>query len=203
MDDFMFMAHSREVALLLRDRVDALLYRLGLQRKPKKGQWEPTQVGDHRGLTIDLLNEFRASVENVHALSKHAAALLSRATNTATSKTTSGVRWKSAIFLPRHRANTFLSPQTSQRPEYTPWMGRTSTDDTPTQTRPRMVAHSARPSQRTLNLQAHRDGVPPRRLQCLRMGSRAKRQPCLSGARFWARHQRRYSDTPMAPSTCA
>jgi hypothetical protein len=30
MDDFMFMAKSRETALLLRDRVEALLHRLGL-----------------------------------------------------------------------------------------------------------------------------------------------------------------------------
>jgi hypothetical protein len=56
MDDFMFMAHSCEAALLLRDRVEALLHRLGLQRNPKKGVWEPTQVGDYLGLTIDLQN---------------------------------------------------------------------------------------------------------------------------------------------------
>jgi hypothetical protein len=37
MDDFMFMAHSREAALLLRDHVDALPHRLGLQHNPKKG----------------------------------------------------------------------------------------------------------------------------------------------------------------------
>jgi hypothetical protein len=37
MDDFMFMAHSREAALLLRDRVEALLHRLGFQRNPQKG----------------------------------------------------------------------------------------------------------------------------------------------------------------------
>jgi hypothetical protein len=54
MDDFMFMAHSRDAALLLRDRIEALLHRLGLQRNPKKGMWEPTQVVDHLGLTVDL-----------------------------------------------------------------------------------------------------------------------------------------------------
>jgi hypothetical protein len=42
MDDFMFMAYSREATLLLRDRVEALLHRLGLQRNPKNGMWEPT-----------------------------------------------------------------------------------------------------------------------------------------------------------------
>jgi hypothetical protein len=50
MDDFMFMAHSREASLLLRDRVEALLHRLGLRRNHKKGLWEPTQVADHLGL---------------------------------------------------------------------------------------------------------------------------------------------------------
>jgi hypothetical protein len=62
MDDFMFMAHSREAALLLRHRVEALLHRLGLQHNPKKGVWEPT----HLGLTIDLQNgEFRAPVDKL------------------------------------------------------------------------------------------------------------------------------------------
>jgi hypothetical protein len=66
MDDFMFMAHSREAARLLRDRVEALLHRLALQRSPQKGMWEPTQVGDHLGLTIDLRNaEFRAPIDKL------------------------------------------------------------------------------------------------------------------------------------------
>jgi hypothetical protein len=57
MDDFLFMANSREAALLLRDR--------------NKGLWEPTQVGDHLGLTIDLPSiEFRAPVDKLQALSK-------------------------------------------------------------------------------------------------------------------------------------
>jgi hypothetical protein len=55
MDDFMFMASSYEASLLLRDRVETLLHHLGLQRNPDKGLWEPTQVGNHLGLTIDLL----------------------------------------------------------------------------------------------------------------------------------------------------
>jgi hypothetical protein len=54
MEDFVFMAHSRDAPLLLRDRVEALLHRLGLKRNPKKGMWEPTQVGDHLSLMIDL-----------------------------------------------------------------------------------------------------------------------------------------------------
>jgi hypothetical protein len=54
MDDFMFMAHSCKASLFLRDRVEALLHRFGLQRNPKKGLWQATQVGDFLGLTIDL-----------------------------------------------------------------------------------------------------------------------------------------------------
>jgi hypothetical protein len=50
----MFMVNSREAALILRDRVEALLHRLGLKRNPNKGLWEPTQVGDLLGLTIYL-----------------------------------------------------------------------------------------------------------------------------------------------------
>jgi hypothetical protein len=71
MDDFMFMAHSREAILLQRDRVEALLHRLGLHRNPKKGLWEPTQVGDHLGLTIDLRNGvFRAPIDKLKTLAK-------------------------------------------------------------------------------------------------------------------------------------
>jgi hypothetical protein len=69
----MFMAHSREAVLLLRDRVEALLHRLGLQRSPQKDLWEPTHVRDHLGLTIDLPNgEFRAPIDKLQTLSKHA-----------------------------------------------------------------------------------------------------------------------------------
>jgi hypothetical protein len=84
MDDFLFMANSREAALLLRDHVEALLHRLGLHRNATKGLWEPIQVGDHLGLTIDLRNnEFRAPVDKLQALSKHASTLLGRAATTA------------------------------------------------------------------------------------------------------------------------
>jgi hypothetical protein len=66
----MFKAHSREAALLLGDRVEVLLHRLGLQRNPKKGLWEPTHVGDHPGLTIDLQNgEFLAPIDKLQTLS--------------------------------------------------------------------------------------------------------------------------------------
>jgi hypothetical protein len=54
MDDFLFLADSYQDALLLRQRVEALLDSLGLQHNPKKGVWTPTQVGDRLGLTVDL-----------------------------------------------------------------------------------------------------------------------------------------------------
>jgi hypothetical protein len=83
MDGFMVMACSREAALRLRNRVAALLHRLGLQRNPKKGLWEPTHVGDHLGLTMDLRNgEFRAPVDKLLTLAKQASALLGRAAST-------------------------------------------------------------------------------------------------------------------------
>jgi hypothetical protein len=71
MDDFWFIVNSREASILLRNRVEALLHRLGLHRNPNKGLWEPTLLGDHLGLTIDFMSiEFRAPVDNLQALSK-------------------------------------------------------------------------------------------------------------------------------------
>jgi hypothetical protein len=52
----MFMADSRVAVLLLRDRVETLLHRLGLHCNPKKGLSEATQVDDHLGLKIHLRN---------------------------------------------------------------------------------------------------------------------------------------------------
>eukprot|EP00873_Tetraselmis_striata_P022830 jgi/Tetstr1/443094/TSEL_031150.t1 len=73
MDDFLFLADSREAALELRVRLSTLLNRLGLLRNPNKGVWEPTQVGPHLGLIIDLKRgEFRAPEEKLIALAKAA-----------------------------------------------------------------------------------------------------------------------------------
>eukprot|EP00873_Tetraselmis_striata_P039446 jgi/Tetstr1/459710/TSEL_005063.t1 len=80
MDDFLFLADSREAALELRVRLSTLLDRLGLLRNPNKGVWEPTQVGPHLGLIIDLKRgEFRAPEEKLIALAKAARSLLGRA----------------------------------------------------------------------------------------------------------------------------
>jgi hypothetical protein len=84
MDDFLFLADSYHDALLLRQRVKALLDSLGLQRNPKKGVWTPTQVGDHLGLTVDLqLGMFRAPPAKLLQLAKHASSLLGRAASNA------------------------------------------------------------------------------------------------------------------------
>eukprot|EP00873_Tetraselmis_striata_P012664 jgi/Tetstr1/432928/TSEL_022268.t1 len=64
MDDFLFLADSREAALELHVRLNTLLDRLGLLRNPINGVWEPTQVGPHLGLIVDLQRgEFRAPEE--------------------------------------------------------------------------------------------------------------------------------------------
>jgi hypothetical protein len=53
-DDFLFVAPTLPAALALRDRVEALLSRLGLSRNTKKGVWEPTQSLEHLGMIVDL-----------------------------------------------------------------------------------------------------------------------------------------------------
>jgi hypothetical protein len=69
MDDSIFLADSYNAALLLRQRVEALLEQLGLPRNPKKGVWTPKQVGDHLGLTVHLaLGRFRASPDKLRNL---------------------------------------------------------------------------------------------------------------------------------------
>jgi hypothetical protein len=84
MDDFLFLVDSYNAALLLRQRVEALLEQLGLQRNPRKGVWTPTQVGDHLGLTVDLARGmFRAPPDKVRHLAQHASSLLGRAASNA------------------------------------------------------------------------------------------------------------------------
>jgi hypothetical protein len=84
MDDFLFMEGSYNAALLPRQRVEALLEQLGLQRNPKKGLWTPTQVGDHLGLIVDLgFGMFRAPPDKLRQLAQHASSLLGRAASNA------------------------------------------------------------------------------------------------------------------------
>lgn len=57
-----------------------MLTALGLERNAAKGVWEPTQVGEHLGLIVDLeRGEFRAPAAKLTGLSRQATALLSRA----------------------------------------------------------------------------------------------------------------------------
>jgi hypothetical protein len=84
MDDFLFLADSYHDALLLRERVEALLSSLGLQRNPMKDAWTPTQVGDHLGLQVDLqLGMFRAPPAKLQQLAQHTSSLLGRAASNA------------------------------------------------------------------------------------------------------------------------
>jgi hypothetical protein len=84
MDDFLFLADSYHDALVLRQRIEALLDRLGLQRNPRKRIWTPTQVGDHLGLIVDLqLGMIHAPPAKLHQLAQHASSLLGRAASNA------------------------------------------------------------------------------------------------------------------------
>ncbi|KAK3265934.1 hypothetical protein CYMTET_25410 [Cymbomonas tetramitiformis] len=60
-----------EMGALLREYVQWVLNRLGLQRNLKKGQWDPVQVIEHLGLKVDLKQgQFRVTerrVQKIHA----------------------------------------------------------------------------------------------------------------------------------------
>ena len=57
LDDFLVLAETRDQALWARGRVDYWLKRLGITRKPGKGQWDPVQRLEHLGVIIDLENQ--------------------------------------------------------------------------------------------------------------------------------------------------
>jgi hypothetical protein len=96
MDEFLFLTDSYHDALLLRQRVEALLDSLGLQRNPKKGVWTPTQVGDHLRLIVDLqLGMFRAPPAKLLQLAQQASSSLLR-------RAASNARW-----LPTRQLATF------------------------------------------------------------------------------------------------
>jgi len=54
LDDFLIADRSREATTRARDRAAELFARLGLQRHPQKGQWEPARTIRHLGMEIDL-----------------------------------------------------------------------------------------------------------------------------------------------------
>jgi hypothetical protein len=57
--------------------------------------WQPTQVGTHMGMTIDLMKgEFRAPTDKLQTLAKQASTLLGRAATTA--------RWLQKASFYRH-----------------------------------------------------------------------------------------------------
>jgi hypothetical protein len=83
MDEY-FLADIKDASLQLRDRVVALLDRLGLRHNPKKGHWEPTQICEHVGFHIETTTStFRAPPSNLHAIATLSRTLLQRSTRDA------------------------------------------------------------------------------------------------------------------------
>jgi hypothetical protein len=81
MDVFLFFVDNNDAALQVRDRVAALLDRLGVGRNPKKGHGEPTQICEHLGLEIDTTTStFRAPPSKLYAIATLSRALLQRST---------------------------------------------------------------------------------------------------------------------------
>ena len=80
LDDFLFLVEGHEAALTARDFVARTLDRLGLQRNPKKGQWEPAQTITHLGLGIDTVTgQFVVTTKRVAQLKAMARGILCRA----------------------------------------------------------------------------------------------------------------------------
>jgi hypothetical protein len=99
------------------------------------------------------------------------------------------LRRESAVSLPRHRARKILFARAPQRLSYTDRLGGTRAPHPLASTRPRVVAYGAHPRQRPVNLQAHRNRQPSRRLERLRLGGRAKRGLRLPSTRFLDRYR--------------
>ena len=79
-DDYLFIANTREQALTLRTQVQSLLETLGLARNPKKGFWEPTQVLTHLGMEVDLKHGmFRVPTQKLESIIALAKTVLGRA----------------------------------------------------------------------------------------------------------------------------
>eukprot|EP00873_Tetraselmis_striata_P044983 jgi/Tetstr1/465247/TSEL_009949.t1 len=69
-DDFMFLAPSRQLALRLRAEVERVWGRLGLAKHPTKAHPEPTQQLQHLGMDLDLVTmQFRAPAAKLRRLS--------------------------------------------------------------------------------------------------------------------------------------
>eukprot|EP00873_Tetraselmis_striata_P005492 jgi/Tetstr1/425756/TSEL_016175.t1 len=76
-DDFLFLAPSRELALRLRAEVERVWGRLSLAKHPTKVHPEPTQQLQHLGMDLDLVTmQFRAPAAKLRRLSNLARDLL-------------------------------------------------------------------------------------------------------------------------------
>eukprot|EP00873_Tetraselmis_striata_P000744 jgi/Tetstr1/421008/TSEL_001091.t1 len=69
-DDFLFLAPSRQLALRLRAEVERFWGRLGMAKHPTKAHPEPTQQLQHLGLDLDMVTmQFRAPTAKLRRLS--------------------------------------------------------------------------------------------------------------------------------------
>jgi hypothetical protein len=189
MDDFLFLTDSYHDALLLRQRVQALLDSLGLQR-------------NHNKMRIDVDASRRPFRLNGGLTARHVSRPTRKTTAARTTRVSPtlpsgferamaahasarGLRRESSVPLPRHRASTVLFTRARQRVSNTYRLGGTRAPKSPATTRPRVVAHGTHPTQRSVHLQAHPDRLPPRRLQRLRMGGRSERKVQLPSTWVW------------------
>ena len=79
-DDFLAIASTRAEALRCRERIAYVLQRLGLQRHPDKGFWEPTQRLEHLGMDVDTREGvFRVPPSKLRNLMQQAGGLLATA----------------------------------------------------------------------------------------------------------------------------
>eukprot|EP00873_Tetraselmis_striata_P006365 jgi/Tetstr1/426629/TSEL_016906.t1 len=76
-DDFLFVAPSRQLALRLRAEIEGVWGRLSMAKHPTKAHPEPTQQLQHLGLDLDLVTlQFRAPSAKLRRLSNLARDLL-------------------------------------------------------------------------------------------------------------------------------
>ena len=69
--DFALLTDGFDATMLIKEKTFALLLSLGLHIHKTKGQHVATQVGDHLGMTLDLLyGVFRAQIEKLKRIAQ-------------------------------------------------------------------------------------------------------------------------------------
>jgi hypothetical protein len=128
MDDFLFLVDSYNAALLLRQRVEALLEQLGLQRNPKKDvERKPHAIRRPLGLNGRPSPRYVSRPAIQAPPTGTTRVLPSRPScfkrPMATRTPTRSVRRESLVPLPRHRALSFLFVRNARRPCNSHWPG--------------------------------------------------------------------------------